>query len=180
MAKNPIYTDDPKSIRYMGRRYVLAADEGDETKKTMRPSSARVRVDRCRHSGVKFVVEALVLDAKNRVPQGGRATISDGDFSLTVRPIRNDNQIPSDVWDNLPDDANGTAVRQRIEKALAKKGGDTTSVGKGLFLIQAEGGWNWGDAKHGLKGVDKMHELLKYISKDRPALLYVYCSNSMA
>jgi len=100
---------------------------------------------------------------------------------VNVRPVRKDDQLPSTIWDAISEEsAEGKAVRGRIEKALdTKKRKDTTSVTKGLFLIQAEGGWRWADAKHGLKGVEQMHELLKYISKDRPALLYVYCANSL-
>lgn len=183
MAKNPIYDQDPQTIRYMGHRYVLAAEEGEEAsedKTPTRPTSARVRVDHCRHDGVKFTIEALVLDAKNRVPHSGKATSNDGNLMLNIRPVRSEDQIPQTVWDNIPEGSSeGKAVRARIDKALGAKKSDPTSVDKQLYLIQAEGGWRWADTKNGMKGVSDIQEILKYIAKDRPSLLYVYCSNSL-
>ncbi len=182
MAKNPIYKEDPQTIRYMGHRYVLAAEEGAEAtedNKPTRPTSARIRVDRCKYNGVKFTIDVLTLESPKRILHGGKATSNDGNLTLNIRPVRKEEQIPQTIWDNIPENGEGTAVRARIDKALGSSKGSTTDVPKRLYLIQVEGGWRWEDTKNGTKGLEDVHAILKYIEKDRPSLLYVYCANSL-
>jgi len=181
MAKKTIYESDPKSLRYMGYRYVLAEDEGDDSsedtsKKRGRPGAARVRMmERCRNNGVRFVVEALIEDKDGkRLPYGGRAS-SATNPELTIKEVTNLDQIPSSILDNIPKTSEGAAVRDRIDAILKKR----RDGGKRLFMIRAKGGWTWTDDKQGTKGVEGIQSILKEIRKDRAANVYVYCANHL-